>query len=242
MGTSKNKSVGEHKVEYSELLTKAEFCAGCHEFTNPNNTPIFSTYTEWKQSSYGKENVTCITCHMTKVEGSVTSSTEERSNKISLHDIQGGHSLTQLQKAVQVEIKGINRTGKKINVEVGIKNIGSGHMIPTGIPSRKLILEIGLQVGDKIIGRHIIEYGKIIGDRDGKVIEDDWDIIMNGAKIVGDTRLKPKEERIESITFQLPETSEGIVSARVYYVYKPYIIQRNEIKVEINSTQQEIKK
>jgi hypothetical protein len=225
-----------HKVEYSELFASAEFCAGCHELKMQNGAEILGTYSEWKRSPYPAQGINCQGCHMPKVEGRIVDKkTEDDRGTISLHDIQGGHSLTQLKKAVSLEITKITKTTDTVNAEIKLKNIGSGHCIPTGIPTRKLVLEVNLLVKDKIIATQNFEYVKVVADRDGKILTEDWEIMMNGAKVISDNRLKPLEERTETVSFQVPKSYESVISAHVYYVYKPSVIEHKEIKVEINS-------
>ncbi|UCE72760.1 MAG: hypothetical protein JSU99_06145, partial [Nitrospiraceae bacterium] len=49
---------------YSELHTKSEFCAICHNAVNHHGLEIKSTYTEWKDSRYAEEGIQCQDCHM----------------------------------------------------------------------------------------------------------------------------------------------------------------------------------
>ncbi|MGI2260448.1 multiheme c-type cytochrome [Shewanella sp. GXUN23E] len=62
-----------HKVVYSELHTKSEFCANCHNVFNPvhDDFPLEHTYQEWKDSPYAKAEIQCQDCHMVPVETAV---------------------------------------------------------------------------------------------------------------------------------------------------------------------------
>lgn len=234
----KESSPSVHKVEYAEIFAKSEFCAGCHELRSESGIAILGTYSEWKAGPYPEKGMTCQGCHMPKIEGAAgDEKIKNLQRTLSLHDIQGGHSLTQLKKAVNIEIKRVTRAKDTVTAELIVKNVGSGHSIPTGIPSRKLILEVSLIVKDKIIATQQFEYAKTVSNNDGKILTDDWEIMMNGARIISDNRLKPLEERIETVSFQFPKSYDGIISARVFYVYKPYVIEQKEIKVEVTSTE-----
>ncbi len=58
-----------HDVEYSELHTRSEFCANCHNVFHPlNGFPIEYTYNEWKNSVYAQAGIQCQDCHMAPVE------------------------------------------------------------------------------------------------------------------------------------------------------------------------------
>ena len=59
-----------HKTVYSELHTKSEFCAVCHNVTHPfSSTPIERTFDEWQESPFNVSNQNCQSCHMPKHKG-----------------------------------------------------------------------------------------------------------------------------------------------------------------------------
>ena len=61
-----------HDTEYSELHTKSEFCANCHNVFHPsNNFPLEDTYREWKTSVYAQAGIQCQDCHMMPVEKAI---------------------------------------------------------------------------------------------------------------------------------------------------------------------------
>ena len=62
LGPFKHDSAWHHV--YSELHTKSEFCAICHNQVNHLGVEIKSTYTEWKESPYKKDGIQCQDCHM----------------------------------------------------------------------------------------------------------------------------------------------------------------------------------
>jgi len=61
-----------HKTAYSELHTKSEFCANCHNVFHPvTNFHIERTYDEWKFSVYAQNGIQCQDCHMKPLEQAV---------------------------------------------------------------------------------------------------------------------------------------------------------------------------
>jgi hypothetical protein len=61
-----------HETEYSDLHTRSEFCANCHNVFHPfNHFPIENTYYEWKNSVYAQAGIQCQDCHMMPVEKAV---------------------------------------------------------------------------------------------------------------------------------------------------------------------------
>jgi hypothetical protein len=71
-GPYKDSDSPYHETEYSELHTKSEFCANCHNVFHPsNNFPIEDTYREWKTSVYAQAGIQCQDCHMMPVEKAI---------------------------------------------------------------------------------------------------------------------------------------------------------------------------
>lgn len=68
-GPLKNSKSPYHQTQYSELHTKANLCASCHNIIHPvNGTPIERTYDEWRVSPYAQNKIVCQDCHMNSVE------------------------------------------------------------------------------------------------------------------------------------------------------------------------------
>jgi hypothetical protein len=58
-----------HETEYSDLHTRSEFCANCHNVFHPTSYfPIERTYDEWKNSVYAQAGIQCQDCHMMPVD------------------------------------------------------------------------------------------------------------------------------------------------------------------------------
>ncbi len=104
---------------YSELHTKSEFCAICHNSINRQGLEIKSTYSEWKESPYAKEGIQCQDCHM-NVQGFLTAdkpvfesgkaaltsmSTPKYREKLYTHRFPGAHSRIQLDKALSLDME-----------------------------------------------------------------------------------------------------------------------------------------
>ncbi len=55
-----------HAVRNSDSLQNSEACQSCHQFQLPEEeTPIYNTYQEWKNSAYSAAGIQCQDCHMT---------------------------------------------------------------------------------------------------------------------------------------------------------------------------------
>lgn len=71
-GPLKNAESPYHDTQYSELHTRADLCANCHNIFHPvNGLPIERTYDEWKRSVYAQHDIVCQDCHMNPVETAV---------------------------------------------------------------------------------------------------------------------------------------------------------------------------
>ncbi|MFQ6069440.1 MAG: multiheme c-type cytochrome [Candidatus Aminicenantales bacterium] len=223
-----------HKTKPSPIFKSSEFCAGCHEYTNRNGVKILGTFSEWQESPYPEEGVHCQACHMPLIPGRIVKRDVKSSNRkrINLHAISAAHSKDQLQKALRVEIVNIHKEEQVIEVTVGITNTGSGHVVPTGIPSRKLLLLVEMKTPNEVFTQQR-RYEKIIVDANGNDIRKECDAFLEAEKISFDNRLKPKEKRIEKFSFVRPETRKTTISARIYYLYKTSVLSPTEMRVKM---------
>jgi len=223
-----------HKTEASPLFESSELCSGCHEYVNDKGVTILGTYSEWKTSPYAEEGIHCQNCHMPLIAGKVVKSKIKSSNqkKINLHAISAGHSTEQLRKALKVKIKEINKEGEIIEVVVAVTNIGSGHLVPTGISSRKLILLVELRTPNEYFAQDRT-YQKIMLNEFGEVIKKECEVFLNAANISFDNRIRPKETRIERFAFAMPKNKKITISARVEYLYKTSVLRPTEMRVKM---------
>lgn len=233
----------EHKTDPSPLFKSSELCAGCHEYTNDNGVKILETYSEWKASPYAEEGKHCQDCHMPLIAGQIVKPKIKppSQKKINLHAISAGHSTEQLRKAIKVIIKTINIEGDIIEVVVGVTNVGSGHMVPTGIPARKLILYVELRTPNEYLPQQKT-YQKIMLDESGEVIKKECNAFLQAAKISFDNRIRPKETRIERFAFAKPRHKKITITARVEYLYKTTILSPTEIRVQMGEDTKSISK
>ena len=223
-----------HKTEPSHLFKSSELCAGCHEYTNRNGVKVLGTYSEWRTSPYAEEGTHCQNCHMPLIPGKIVKSEIKSSNRkqINLHAISASHSTEQLRKALKVEIRNINKEEGVVEVVVGVSNVGSGHMVPTGIPSRKLILLVELKTPNEHFSQQRI-YQKIMLDESGKEIKKEYEVFHNAAQVSFDNRLMPRESRIERFAFAMPKNRKITISARIEYLYKTSVLKSTEMRVKM---------
>lgn len=224
-----------HGTQYSEVHERSLLCAGCHEYTNSHGVTVLGTYSEWKGSPQAKEGIHCQSCHMPRLGGEIVPPTvkEIPEKFVSTHGVAGGHSLTQLKKALKVGVASLKREKGQVSGTVSITNVGSGHAIPTGMPSRRLILTIDATSGQKSLYREQRVFQKIVTDSEGQDLKKEGDFFIKGAKIPRDNRIGPGETRTESFSFLAPPNIDLNISAQMTYSYEPPILQKGEITVDV---------
>ncbi|MFQ5842493.1 MAG: hypothetical protein ACE5I8_08660, partial [Thermodesulfobacteriota bacterium] len=196
-------------------------------------------------SPYASSGVQCQDCHMPIQKGKRIVSPELKAPKrdVNLHNIAGGHSIEQVKSALRVKIKEVRREGSTLQVGVELTNIGSGHKIPTGTPSRKLVLKV--VVRDRS-GRLYLEdektFEKVLMDENKEILKEDHDIILKAARIFYDNRISPKEVREVRYSFDIPykdllrDYQENLfIEARALYHYLPRVLAPRRMEIEVAS-------
>lgn len=210
-----------HKIVHSELHTKSEFCAACHEYTNANGVTVLGTYGEWKSSAYAKRGKQCQDCHMPLVPGSVVAlSVKPRTPKtVNLHDVSGSHDIERVRKAITLELVGYEWMGERVWVNVKVANKGSGHCFPTGMPMHRAVLEVTIRDGGKEVGRRAISFEAVMLDEKGRLLKREHEVMVRAARLRSDTRLKPNEERTIDVSFRDVKATRLVLTAMLYYEY-----------------------
>ena len=225
-----------HPTKQSDLQTKSEFCAGCHELKGENGVPILSTYSEWKEGPYMKEGIQCQNCHMPELFNvpDVNPEVKATKNFATDHAVLGGHSQIKLSKAatVSTQVKIENSTAI---VEVLVNNRESGHKIPTGTPARKIMLEVSLtDKNGKNLATQSRTYQKVMVDDSGNILTEGADIFLKSDRVLSDNRIAPKEVRKE--VFEFPLTA-GLTDFRVEstlkYIFQTPVISLQNMQVEM---------
>ncbi len=230
-----------HLTTFSPVHETSELCGGCHELVAKNGTVIMGTYSEWKESPYAAKGVQCQDCHMPTVKDATTvkAGVKVSTKRVNKHDLQGGHSVDQLRRAARVEIVEISKGSDAVRVRVRVTNVGSGHKMPTGIPSRKVLLTGRLKdARGAVLREATIRYQKVLADSQQRPLESDADIFMKPSTILLDNRLGPQESRIEELVFPVTRDmiQDQVIGGRTYqrnlsvevaltYSYTPLILQ-----------------
>ncbi|MCP4969299.1 MAG: hypothetical protein GY932_01745 [Arcobacter sp.] len=221
-----------HLKSYMKPVYKdALYCASCHdEFTPGSGSKIVSTFKEWQKSPFNNpddpsKHKSCIDCHMTYLENDKFSPFKGRSTDggkikkdVKVHYFAGSnHFLSGLKnKEHENQTLQLLRRSAKLDVNikdnkirVGVKNVGAGHHLPTGVADfRELWLDItvkdregnvvfesGKLKEDGNLGDDARPFMKVFGDKDGKPV---GLLFWRYEKLLSDSRIKAGERRIES--------------------------------------------
>ncbi|MDQ1264741.1 MAG: hypothetical protein QG559_1742 [Campylobacterota bacterium] len=279
-----NANPSVHKESYSkELYKNSKYCASCHDESHPKNgIKIVSTYEEWEKSPFNNPNdktkhKSCIDCHMTNLSGGKFAPLKGTStdggvikNDLKVHYFAGSnHFLAGLRdKKNEDQIIQLLKTSAELdmaikdkNLEVGVKNVGAGHHLPTGVADfRELWLEV--EVKDKE-GKVILSSGrlkddgnieegsrlfqKVFGDENSKPV---GLLFWKYKTLLSDTRIPAGERRVES--FKLPKDTlyplkiSVKLNFRIYpqwvsdKVRKVFPILPNPSVIELQSVEKEV--
>lgn len=225
-----------HGVVESRLHTQALLCAGCHQYRNPSGVAVLNTYEEWKGGPAAEVGKACQACHMPSIEGTAVQGS--KATEFFSHEAAGGHFASQLEKAVRVTLAPVEIRGDRGVVEAKVENFGSGHRVPTGIPSRRLILEFEARTPRSTVYREQRLYERVLADATGGVIDQDERFFLEAARELRDTRLKPGEVRKETFEFPILKPGPMEVEAKLIYLYRPRILEPVEMRVEIGSARE----
>jgi hypothetical protein len=240
-GPIENAVSGRHEIMYSELHTKALVCAGCHQFVNGEGTPIMTTYSEWEQSAAAREGKGCQACHMGRQKADVVDPKVLRvpDSMVNLHEVPGGHSLEQLNKALAVTIRPVHVNGE-LQLEVDLRNNGAGHAVPTGMPGRRVELQIRVQTSEGKAYEEQKSYGETFTDAAGELIARDSGYFARGVKHVADTRIQSGEQRVESFRFPVSPTASADIAVKLHYQHSPTGGKENQTSITFYSEQRTV--
>ncbi|MBI2061654.1 MAG: hypothetical protein HYT87_18090 [Nitrospirae bacterium] len=232
-----------HKNEYSPAHLKSEFCGACHEVVNKHGFHVMSTFTEWAEGPYPHSGTQCQNCHMPDdvrfpiVDSDVVASIKTATS----HGFMGGHSLIQVEKAAEIALVA-EKTKKSIEAIVYVTNKESGHKLPTGIPTRQLVLTVRLLDEDRrrVLEEKTADFRRVVADATGREIDadDPAGMLLNATQVLRDNRPSPKETVRESFSFKAPEPPRTLhVEAVLEYHLKPDVPGRGPTHIEMARAQ-----
>jgi hypothetical protein len=165
------KGPGDWHHIYSELQTKSEICAVCHEAVNRHGLRIKATFTEWQESTFAQQGVHCQDCHM-NVDGFLTAGkprfasgkaaamtlgSAPQRERLYTHQFPGAHSRTQIEGALTLGIEAAppnDAQNHQLSINVTVDNSRTGHSMPSGSADLRLLwIEVMVRIGDEPVGQ-----------------------------------------------------------------------------------------
>ncbi|NBA97997.1 multiheme c-type cytochrome [Pseudomonas sp. R5(2019)] len=239
-----------HDTVYSELHTRSDFCATCHNVTHPfSSVAVERTYDEWLESPYSVNNETCQSCHMPGFAGKAAIMGPDREN-VASHWFSGANATVlthlgqeegaqrardMLARAAEIHFQQLPAAimpGQYTSLAVKVANVGAGHKLPTGFPEGREIW-IDFRVQDAS-GRELYRLGSIKdgktedGTRNFKVHLGDKDgkeldiEVWNATQILSDNRILPKGYDIREFSFLVPTDAVGPLTLTAELNYWPF--------------------
>ena len=227
-------------ASYNPIYTSSDYCSACHQHKNSHGLPFMDTYREWKESPYSAMGIECQDCHMEPeaegyTYGSFVNGDAEKfwtplgyrdPTTVKTHAFPGATEVL-LANAATLAIDAVVANGQ-LTVTVDVRNVNTGHHIPSGITIRNMLLLVtpvlangdtlryaGNQrvpayggEGDLAEGNYAGYPGKgfalVFGDDKGNSHVMDW----QATRIIADTRIKAREADRSVYTFEIPTGAE----------------------------------
>ncbi|MFQ5427643.1 MAG: multiheme c-type cytochrome [Thermodesulfobacteriota bacterium] len=115
--TLKSAKTDAHEIVQEHFFEEAAFCAACHQLEQGyriNGNLLVNTYTEWKDSAFGRAGIPCQNCHMPG----------ER------HLFKGIHDAKMTKSGIEVKVSALKDKGGKM-ARLTVTNSTTGHYFPT---------------------------------------------------------------------------------------------------------------
>jgi hypothetical protein len=237
-------------ASYNPVYKSSDYCSACHQHRNEHGLPFMDTYQEWKDSPYAALGVQCQDCHMKPDNGLgygtvVNGDAEKFWTPLEFRDISAvrrhdfpGATKNMVKNAATLAIEAVANQGV-LTVKVNVRNVNTGHHLPSGITIRNLLLLVtpvtaggdtlqytGNQRVPAYGGTGPVETGHyagypgkgfalVFGDDKGNTHVMDW----QATRIVEDTRIKARGSDVSVYTFALPPRA-GRVEIQTKLIYR----------------------
>jgi hypothetical protein len=241
LGPVRDAASSGHDVAFSEFHSTSLLCAGCHQFNNEQGVELLSTYSEWELYREKGGAKSCQDCHMPLVSAHIVDPKVKRvaGAFVNLHQMPGGHSRHQLTKSLRMRILELDRTPQGLAVRIKVENTGGGHHVPTGSPTRMIILGVEAVAQDQRFYDERV-YQKIVHDSQGQIVNRDSLVFTKGHSIASDNRIAPFEERVEEFLLPVPGDTSVELTAKLTYLYSPHQRKETETRIEFWSERKEL--
>jgi hypothetical protein len=193
-----------HKMGCSPLHESSTLCAGCHQLvlSTPDGgtpLPVYTEFEEWQASPSAAQGVPCQGCHMPVSRAELAVGEGVRSN-VPQHTFMP-EDLRARAASLKAEMEGACGAAR---LNVRVTNEGAGHAIPTGHPSRQLVLTLEVRGKDGTLARREERtFGRRLVNAEGQEVP--W---FEAVRVAEDTRLQAEAHRSELFAMDGPCSGE----------------------------------
>ena len=195
-----------HGFVYSEIHTKGEFCAACHEHAaGGTGVTIEATYSRWKRSPAAARGKQCQDCHMTPYAGQAAPKISQKNrDKVHAHSFRAAHT-----PGVLDSVASLKATVEGGRLKLTVANHRAGHSLPGGGGGMRVIdLSVSFfgAAGESLTTTEVETYGIRYADAKGRTPVPKWlaRTIVHQAEIPSDSAavawcgIPPKAKRAEA--------------------------------------------
>ncbi len=193
-----------HKMGCSPLHETSTLCASCHQLvlSAPDGgppLPVYTEFEEWQASSWAERNVPCQGCHMPVRRAELAVGAGVRSN-VPQHTFMP-EKLRESAGLLTARMEGACGAGR---LGVQVSNEGAGHAIPTGHPSRQMVLSVEVLGADGTLAqREERTFGRRLVNAEGQEVP--W---FEAVRVAQDTRVQAEEQRTVQFAVEGPCSGE----------------------------------
>ena len=133
-----------------------------------------------------------------------------------------------------VSVESFARDAERVRVVVALENSGAGHYVPTGIPSRKLVLTVSATQRQHTIFQREMVYQRVMQAEDNRTLGEDWEIKLLSRRVLRDNRIAPAEVRREVFVFNASQADDVALNVQLSYVYDPGAGSNYSPRLDVN--------
>jgi hypothetical protein len=221
-----------HGFVYSEIHTKGEFCAACHEHAaGGTGVPIETTYSRWKKSEAASQGKQCQDCHMTPYAGQAAPKISKKNReKVHAHSFRAAHT-----PGVLDSVATLKASVEKGRLRLTVRNRRVGHSLPGGGGGMRVIrLTVSFfgAAGESLGTTEVQTYGIRYADAKGVTPVPKWlaHTIAHQAEVAADSAAVEWCE--------IPVKAKRAQASLVYYFIDPaYLPSLTKRKVDLSAHQ-----
>jgi hypothetical protein len=184
--------------------------------------PVFTSYEEWEEGNHREADMHCQGCHMPSRAGAAAPGADAR-EAIAHHGTMGDTERLRA-RAIQLTLDA-TRGPERTALTVQVANRGAGHAVPSGLPARRVALNVRALRGEQELATQQKVYGRVLVDAAGQEAP-----FYAATALSRDDRLASDERRQEKFELEVPRDATLEVTV-VWQEVAPAIAARLGVEV-----------